>query len=323
MAHLMSTAAITVTLSIIAISIGATPVFAEDSIFKNLSEDDQMLFLVDRSGSMDDWVWGKQKIEFVQEAIAALIHSRPSNVPVGLRSFGDNCDASSLLVPISALNSEDIINAVNQLQPNGSTPLGYAIAQSWEDFNPNLEGKKLILLLSAGTDTCSVTPCQVIATMKQAHPDLEIRIDVVALLMDRTAKDRLRCIADLTRGRFLDIGERHIGDLATWIVSGRGLIHRIIAFALGLVALCAFSNLQYNFLITVRIPRHTGGTLTTVTTTLLAVSWFAVLFSSSWFRLILTAVVLAAVLVIALRNEPDEPKFQSDTVRSKEVDSLL
>lgn len=173
-----------------------------------------ILILLDMSMSMreklkhDDEGNKVQKIDAAKDVLYKALLKIPSDVNVGLRVFGqavpsgfDPCSATALLVPPGINNRGSIMSKIRNLIPTGMTPLTYALHAANESDLTRLTGKKTIILISDGQDTCLQDPCSYI---RQLHArGINIKIDIVGLnIAERAARDQLNCIADASGGKY-------------------------------------------------------------------------------------------------------------------------
>jgi Ca-activated chloride channel family protein len=89
-----------------------------------------VLFVLDGSGSMQAKVSGRPKIEVARAVMGNLMKSLPADVRVGLETFGhnrkDDCNDIEILVPVGSDHAA-VVQAVNNINPKGKTPLTGAI----------------------------------------------------------------------------------------------------------------------------------------------------------------------------------------------------
>ncbi len=161
-----------------------------------------LLIILDTSSSMSEPFEGSTKIAVAKQVLSDLISDLPDGMDVGLRIFG-GCENSQLLLPISTLDRAALHAKIVAINTGGPTPIAYTLEQTKGDF-ANISGKKLILLVSDGQETCHGKPVQAAKDLLAAGYDL--RIDVVGFDVagqDGTA-EKLRQIADATHGTYYD-----------------------------------------------------------------------------------------------------------------------
>lgn len=171
--------------------------------------DERILFILDFSNSMTEYLEGIEKAELMINTMAKiLLHINP-NTSVGLRVYGhkmgftamDACRASTLLVPVSQSSSGAIAAALYTTKPKGMTPITYSLKQAVKNDFLGFSGKKRIILLTDGGENCDESPCEYAMELVKTRKD--IHIDVIAFTInDEEDLDQLRCAALVTSGKF-------------------------------------------------------------------------------------------------------------------------
>lgn len=171
----------------------------------------RLVLVLDSSGSMKERTpGGETRIEAATTALADVVASLPDAQPVGLRVYGAEvfsrgepgaCEDSQLVVPVETGNRDDLRAAIDDYEPYGETPIGYALRQADQDLGD--EGKRSIVLVSDGEPTCDPDPCEVAAELTEDGVD--VRIDVVGLDVSGAARDALQCIARQGNGSYYDV----------------------------------------------------------------------------------------------------------------------
>jgi hypothetical protein len=169
-----------------------------------------ILFLVDASLSMKDNLGkGDQKMDAAKRVLQQALMKIPTDVKLALRVFGhfnspmlDPCSATALLVPPGTNNRRSIVSKMSQIRPTGMTPLTYAISQAAESDLAHLPGKKTIILITDGEDTCGFDPCAYIQTLPARG--ISLKVDVLGLALHRSERSKLDCIAKSSGGKYYD-----------------------------------------------------------------------------------------------------------------------
>ena len=175
-----------------------------------------ILFLLDASLSMKEKIGRDehgnkiQKIDSAKQVLQKALLKIPTNVSLALRVFGQiggmgplACQATALLVPPGTGNRASIIRRVRGIIPTGLTPLTYALHQAAENDLRRVKGRKTIILITDGVDTCGHDPCAYIKTL--ASKGIKLRVDVVGLDIRRdNAKKKLGCISKSSGGKYYD-----------------------------------------------------------------------------------------------------------------------
>lgn len=168
------------------------------------------MLVLDASGSMaEEADGGVSKIEAARESLSTVVKSLPRDQPVGLRVFGAEvfsaddpgaCTDSQQVVAPGTDNRDALSGAIDDYEPYGETPTGYALQEAGKDLGG--EGQRTILLVSDGEPTCDPDPCEVAADLSQDGIDL--RIDVVGLDVSGKAREALQCVAAKGNGTYYD-----------------------------------------------------------------------------------------------------------------------
>lgn len=171
----------------------------------------RLVLVLDSSGSMKERTpGGETRIAAARTALEQVVASLPKAQPVGLRVYGSEvfsrddpgaCEDSRLAVPVETGNRDALRAAIDDYEPYGETPTGYALQEAGKDLGD--EGKRSIVLVSDGEPTCEPDPCEVAAELSQDGVD--VRIDVVGLDVSGEARDQLRCIARQGGGSYYDV----------------------------------------------------------------------------------------------------------------------
>ncbi|WP_197275120.1 vWA domain-containing protein [Luteipulveratus halotolerans] len=170
----------------------------------------RLMMLLDASGSMSaPDSTGKPKIDAARSALHQVVNSLPADANAGMRVFGATvkdkaspkaCTDSQLAVPVATGNKAALSTAVDAYKPFGETPMAYAMQQAANDLGPS--GKRSMILVSDGEDTCSPDPCKV--AQQIADQGIDLKIDVVGFRVSGKAQKDLQCIAKIGRGSYYD-----------------------------------------------------------------------------------------------------------------------
>lgn len=193
------------------------PVFASEyNVYRpnnyssnKIEENERVLFILDFSNSMDEYLDGRRKVDLMIETMQNLLPKLSPNVSIGLRVYGyrmgftpmEACRASKLVSPIAKSNSANINNTLMDLRPNGMTPITYSLKQAVKNDFLGFSGKKHIILLTDGGENCDESPCKYVMELIKVRKD--IIIDVIAFnINDEDDLAQLECTSLVTSGRF-------------------------------------------------------------------------------------------------------------------------
>lgn len=189
------------------------PVFAyevytpENYNYKNSG--DKLLFVVDYSNSMGEYLEHKTKANQVKDMMNYILPRISPSTKVGMRVYGHTCNllaynacrSSELVVPLNFANSSAILSKMEKLRPRGMTPITYSLKQAVKDDLDGYKGIKHIILLTDGGENCDESPCDYSIELVKKRRD--IKIDVIAFnVRDEDDLAQLKCTADVTGGKF-------------------------------------------------------------------------------------------------------------------------
>ncbi len=196
-------------LIIFAIPVVAYQVYTPNEFpYKNTG--DKLLFVVDFSNSMGEYLEHKTKVNQVKEMMKRILPQISTDTKVGIRVYGHTCNifaynacrSSELLVPLRENNSLNIKSAISKLRPRGMTPITYSLKEAVKKDLANQNGVKHIILLTDGGENCDESPCDYAIDLMKNRRD--IKIDVIAFnVHDSNDLDQLKCVADVTSAKFI------------------------------------------------------------------------------------------------------------------------
>lgn len=162
------------------------------------------ILVMDGSGSMWGQIDGINKIVIAREVVDGLLDRFPADQNLGLtlyghRTRGDCTDIETIVAP--GLGNRDAISqAVNTLNPRGSTPMTDAIVQAAESLRYT-EVPATVILVSDGVETCNPDPCAAAEALELAGIDFTAHV-VGFDVTEADALAQMQCLADRTGGTF-------------------------------------------------------------------------------------------------------------------------
>ena len=197
-------------LLLIVLPVVAYQVYMPDE-YKYQENGDKLLFVVDFSNRMGEYLEHKTKVNLVKNMMKYVLPQISTDTKVGLRVYGHTCNifaynacrSSELLVPLAENNSTRINSAISKLRPRGMTPITYSLKQGVNKDLKGLDGTKHIILLTDGGENCDESPCDYAIELVKERKD--IKIDVIAFnVRDSVDLDQLKCVAHVTSGNFVE-----------------------------------------------------------------------------------------------------------------------
>ena len=176
--------------------------------------DGRLLLVLDSSGSMAERdARGRTRMQGAQDALRSLVDELPDGAQVGLRVYGSRvkvagkaapgsraCTDSRLVTPVGPLDRRGLKTAIDAFAPHGDTPIGYTLQQVAGDLGTT--GRRSVVLVSDGEESCSADPCAVAKTL--ARQGIDLHVHTVGLEVSAPARSQLRCVADATGGTYHD-----------------------------------------------------------------------------------------------------------------------
>lgn len=191
------------------------PVFAYEIFnpndFKYKENGDKLLFVLDYSNSMGEYLEHKTKANQVKEMMSQILPQISDTTKIGLRVYGHTCNliaynacrSSELIVPLDFSNKTNIISEISHLRPRGMTPITYSLKQAVNKDLNGYSGIKHIILLTDGGENCDESPCDYTIGLVKTRRD--IKIDVIAFnVHDEDDLAQLQCTANVTGGKFTE-----------------------------------------------------------------------------------------------------------------------
>ncbi|MGL4743428.1 MAG: VWA domain-containing protein, partial [Dermatophilaceae bacterium] len=132
----------------------------------------RLLLMLDASGSMKEPDRsGTTKIEAAKSALTTVVGQLPDDAEVGLRVYGANVDGkgqptpaacadTQLVAPVAPLDRPALTKAIGGFRAVGETPIAHSLEKGLADLGP--AGKRTIVLVSDGQESCVPDPCPVV-----------------------------------------------------------------------------------------------------------------------------------------------------------------
>lgn len=168
-----------------------------------------ILFIFDASGSMHQKIEGKSKLKTAKEVLSALVGDLPADANIGLEAYGhrvpgteknESCQDIETLVSVKGENSKIIIKKLNSLDAKGMTPISASLEKS-ADVLRGLTGKKTIILISDGEETCGGDPVGVAGKIREEF-GVDVVIHVIGFDVKEKEKMQLAGIAKAGGGKY-------------------------------------------------------------------------------------------------------------------------
>ncbi len=184
-------------------------VYKPENYTPQIDNNEKILFILDFSNSMSEYIENEPKYVLMVRTVKNLLKTLPPQTHIGLRVYGhrggftaiDSCKASKSMNPICSNNIHNIMRSLDELNPNGMTPITYSLKQAIRYDFAGFNGKKHIILLTDGGENCDESPCTYAMELIKTRRD--ILIDVIAFnIDDEDDLAQLECAALVTSGKF-------------------------------------------------------------------------------------------------------------------------
>lgn len=147
---------------------------------KTTDATDAVEVILDASGSMLQKLEGKRRIDIAKQTLTHLTtNAIPPNTLFALRVFGreENSCQSDLEMPLAPLIPAEVSKKINAIEAknNAKTPIGASLEKITEDLASS-KGKKLVILLTDGEETCNGDPLATIEKLRKSGVDVHINI---------------------------------------------------------------------------------------------------------------------------------------------------
>lgn len=170
-------------------------------------EKTNILFIFDSSASMTNPISDvESKMEAAKKVLSEVVGDLPANINVGLEVYShrkaDSCDDIEIIVPVGKLDVNEIRRKINSLQALGNTPIAAALEKGASELQ-SLKGKKIIVLISDGEETCDGDPIETADHIRKTM-GIDVVIHVTGFDVDNRAKQQLSGIAQAGGGNYYE-----------------------------------------------------------------------------------------------------------------------
>ena len=178
-----------------------------------------LLIILDASGSMMGRIQGKSKMRIANQTLLDLCGklAKQKDLALAVRVYGHqsdkkkkDCQDSKLELAFDRLEVKKVKSLLARVKPRGYTPLAYSLAQAPQDFAGIKRGKRTIVLITDGLETCGGDPCLVAKELAQSG--LEIKLHVVGFGLKNKEMKQLECLVKPSGGMILPA--RNASELA-------------------------------------------------------------------------------------------------------------
>lgn len=172
------------------------------------AEEVNKLLIIDVSGSMRGRINNMKKIDIAKQVICDYINTLPATDNVGIIAYGhrrkSDCNDVEYLVPMGKNNRQLLISKVKALKAMGKTPIAKSLQKAVEIIETK-SGKKVIILVSDGRESCHGKPCDLVTNyISQGKQFVN---HVIGFDVDQRARKQLECIAAAGNGNYYPVDD--------------------------------------------------------------------------------------------------------------------
>lgn len=178
------------------------------------SEQVNIAFIFDASGSMLAGMEGRTRLDVAQDAMAGLVADLPAGTNASLWVYGhrlpqDNpaasCQDIEEVIALAPVDAAQFEATVRQLNAIGYTPITNSMQLAAQSLVNQTGARNTIVLVSDGEETCGGSPCLMAQTLKAAN--IELTVNTIGFAADDVTRQQLECIAEVTGGSYYDAGD--------------------------------------------------------------------------------------------------------------------
>ena len=170
--------------------------------------DASLTFVVDTSGSMDR----ANRLDLVKTSLIRLTQELSSDDSVAIVTYSDN--AEIILPPTSVREADEIIDAIERLQPTGSTNLEAGLQRGYDLANESFQlgGINRVVLASDGVANVGLTDPDGLARLIRGDADRGIQLVTVGVGMGNFNDVVMEQLADQGDGFYAYVNDEREAD---------------------------------------------------------------------------------------------------------------
>ena len=126
---------------------------------------------------MNDKLLDNTRMAVAKGAVKSLIKALPADTPLGLRVF-KGCDNIAALIPIAKVDKPAFAATVDQIEPDGGTPIVASLLQSFQALAKIQDVERVSVIVTDGGESCNG------AIKDAAEQAKELRIRVIVISFD-------------------------------------------------------------------------------------------------------------------------------------------
>jgi hypothetical protein len=166
-----------------------------------------IMFVMDASGSMKkDAGNGFSRMDNAQHAIARMLTDVDDSNRYGLTVYGHRsartCSDIQVVAHVGSVSAGFVNEFVQELKPIGETPIAESVKLAAASFEKFSGQDNQIVLVTDGLEACGGDVCSLADTLARYHVGL--KVNVVGFTLNRKQQSMIRCLSDMTGGKYYD-----------------------------------------------------------------------------------------------------------------------
>ncbi len=174
------------------------------STFTVRAAQEDVMIVLDASGSMWGQIEKKPKIVIAREVMSRVLGDLDSKANIGVLTYGHrrkgDCGDIETIIPVGPVNQSRYMSLINKLSPKGKTPITDAVMKAAAELRFT-EEKATVVLISDGLETCNADPCALARQLESQGIDFTVH--VIGFDLKDTDTSTLQCLAKETGGKYL------------------------------------------------------------------------------------------------------------------------
>ncbi|GGA90065.1 vWA domain-containing protein [Ornithinibacillus halotolerans] len=182
----------------------------------SIEKEVNVAILLDASGSMEETLDGKTKMELAKEAIESFVSILPEQVNVSLQIYGNegdgqagdkekSCNSTEVVYELAPYDESKFGEVLEGVKPGGQTPLAASISKAYDDIQNKAEegAENIVYIVSDGLETCGGNPVEEAEKLNQS--DMQAVVNIIGFDVDDEGQNELKKIADAGAGKYLTV----------------------------------------------------------------------------------------------------------------------
>jgi Ca-activated chloride channel family protein len=169
--------------------------------------------LLDASGSMNQKINGKRKIDIAKEAVKNFASGLPKNAEISLRIYGNkgnsiagnkaqSCNSTAEMYASKGYNEKVFQTALNKVPASGWTPIAKAIQSVKQDTNSETT-ESFVYVVSDGEETCGGDPAKEATQLNKSS--FQTIVNVIGFDVNDKRQQQLKEVASAGKGSYTSV----------------------------------------------------------------------------------------------------------------------